>query len=82
MKVTKIDLRRIIREEKNKLLKEQLVPIELIEQLNSSMTAILDHIESTRPDLHPYDVPLEALEIIEQELEGFKEYLGSGYNAG
>ena len=83
MKVTKRQLRRIIKEEKVKLLKEQHVPTGLIENLNDAMTAILDFIENNSDPsvLDPEDVPLEALQIIEDEVAGFKEYLGMGYTA-
>ena len=82
MKITKRQLRRIIKEEKRKLITEQSVPTGLIEGLNDAMTAILDHLENNadrRAD--PEDIPLRALEIIEEEVAGFKEYLGSGYDA-
>ena len=61
---------------------EQRVPQGLIENLNNAMTAILDHLENNadrRAD--PEDIPLQALEIIEEEVAGFREYLGSGYDA-
>jgi hypothetical protein len=82
MKITKQQLKRIIKEEKRKLLKEQSVPDSLVEALSDAMTAILDHLENNAElRLDPEDVPLQALEIIEGAVEGFKEYLGSGYNA-
>jgi histone H3/H4 len=81
MKITKRQLRRIIKEEKHMLLKEQRIPMGLIENLNNAMTAILDFVENNadRNALHPDDVPMEALEIIEEEVAGFKEYLATGY---
>ena len=80
MKITKRQLRRIIKEEKLKLMTEQNVPTGLIEGLNDAMTAILDHLENNSTSA-PEDIPLEALQIIEEEVAGFKEYLGSGYDA-
>ena len=77
MKISKSQLRRIIKEEKQRLLSEQAVPQSLLEQLTAAMTAILDHVENTS-GLHPDDVPLEVKEIIENEVAGFMEYLGSG----
>lgn len=83
MKITKRQLKRIIKEEKRKLITEQSVPIGLIENLNNAMTAILDHLENNADSrIDPEDIPLLALEIIEEEVAGFKEYLGSGYDAG
>lgn len=79
MKITKRQLKRIIKEERSKLLCEQGVPIGLIEGLNNAMIAILDHLENHDTRLHPEDVPLEALQIIEEEVAGFKEYLATGY---
>ena len=81
MKISKQQLKKIIKEEKQKLLKEQNVPTGLIENLNDAMTAILDHVENNidLSKLDPDDVPMEALQIIEDEVAGFKEYLGMGY---
>ena len=82
MTITKRQLKRLIREERRKLMTEQRVPQGLIENLNNAMTAILDHLENNadrRAD--PEDIPLQALEIIEEEVAGFREYLGSGYDA-
>ena len=75
MRVTKRQLKRIIKEEKRRLA-EQAVPQGLLEQLTAAMTAILDHGANTS-GMHPDDVPLEVKELIENEVAGFKEYLGS-----
>jgi len=83
MKITKRQLRKIIKEEKLMLITEQSVPQGLIENLNNAMIAILDHLENNADQrVDPEDIPLQALEIIEEEVAGFKEYLGSGYDAG
>ena len=57
------------------------MPTGLVENLNGAMTAILDLLENNADPsvLDPEDVPLRALEIIEEEVAGFKEYLGMGY---
>jgi len=83
MKITKRQLRKIIKEEKLMLITEQSVPQGLIENLNNAMIAILDYLENNADQrVDPEDIPLQALEIIEEEVAGFKEYLGSGYDAG
>jgi len=83
MKITKRQLRKIIKEEKLMLITEQSVPQGLIENLNNAMIAILDYLENNADQrVDPEDIPLQALEIIEEEVAGFKEYLGSGYDVG
>jgi len=71
MKITKRQLRRIIKEEKNKLLSEQNnVPQRLLEDLDNAMYAILKNLE-TSGNMDPRDVSEAAAQIIQNELNGF-----------
>tara|TARA_Y100000817_G_C16479434_1_gene377398 strand:+ start:214 stop:543 length:330 start_codon:yes stop_codon:yes gene_type:complete len=82
MKITRNQLRQIIKEERAALLSESVrVPPEYIEDLNRTMTSILEWIEDvshpSTADWHPEDVPRKALEVIEREVAGFRESLAN-----
>ncbi len=72
MKLTKPELRRIIQEEHRRMLSEQNVPQQLIEDLSKAMYAILGNLE-TYGDMDPLDVAPHAAQIIQDELNGFIE---------
>ena len=81
MKISKRQLRRIIKEEKNKLLKEQSSPQGLIEQLYAVMEDIgYFYVES---DDHSPESQAEAAQVLRDEVEGFIESAlpdaGGGY---
>jgi hypothetical protein len=61
MKITKRQLRRLIREEKAKLLAERTVPQTLIENLNAALEAVWQSAESDG----------DAEEVIREEVDGF-----------
>ena len=78
MKITKRQLRRIIKEEKTKILSEQNnVPQRLLEDLDNAMYAILKNLE-TYGDMDPQDVAPAAVQIIQNELNGFYDATGTG----
>ena len=83
MKITKRQLRILIREEKQRLLSEEInVPQGMIERLNDVMMEIFYAVEAEvekNPEVwHPDDIPLYVNEIIEDQVAGFAEWLGSG----
>jgi hypothetical protein len=71
MRVTKRHLRRIIKEERNKLLKEQSSPQGLLEQLYAAMEDI-GYFYVERGD-HSPESQAEAAQILRDEVEGFIE---------
>jgi hypothetical protein len=81
MKISKRQLRRIIKEERNKLLKEQSTPQGLIEQLYAAMEEI-GYFYVERDD-HSPESQAEAAQVLRDEVEGFIESAlpdaGGGY---
>ena len=65
MKITKRQLRRIIKEEKAKLINEQGIPQGLIENLYNAMQAIHDQ----NPDI--------GVDVIMEEVSGFMDSIGA-----
>ena len=83
MKIKKSQLRRIIKEEKSKVLFESVsVSQTRIENLNNAMMeifyAVEAHVKKNSESLHPDDIPLYTKDIIEEQVFGFAEWLGSG----
>ncbi len=77
MKITKRQLKRIIKEEKNKLLSEQNnVPQRLLEDLDNAMYAILKNLE-TSGGMYQQNLSEAAPKIIQTELNGFLNIAGS-----
>ena len=81
MKITKRQLRRIIKEEKVKLLAEQTTPQSLIEQLYAVMEEIgYFHVEGGE---HSPESQAYAAQVLRDEVEGFIESAlpdaGGGY---
>lgn len=73
MKLTKRQLRRIIKEEKVKLLNEQSVPQDLLEELNSVMGRIYNAVASGPTELDPEE---DTANLILSEVEGFLDSIG------
>lgn len=71
MKVTKRQLIRIIKEEKQRLLKEQSTPQSLIEQLYGAMEEI-GYFYVERAD-HSPESQAAAAQVLRDEVEGFIE---------
>jgi len=80
MKITKRQLRRIIKEEKTKLLKEQSTPQGLIEQLYAVMEDI-GYFYVDRAD-HSPESQTEAAQVLRDEVEGFIETALPGAKRG
>ncbi len=73
MKITKRQLRRIIKEEKAKLLNEQSVPQALLEELNDVMGRIYNAVVSGPTELDPEE---DTANLILSEVEGFLDSIG------
>ena len=73
MKLTTKQLRRIIKEEKVKLLNEQSVPQDLLEELNSVMGRIYNAVASGPTELDPEE---DTANLILSEVEGFLDSIG------
>ena len=71
MKITKRQLQRIIKEERNKFLKEQSVPQNLIEQLYAAMEDI-GYFYAVKSGVSP-ESQAEAARVLRDEVEGFIE---------
>jgi len=73
MKITKRQLRRIIKEETAKLLSEQSVPQALLEELNDVMVRIYNAVASGPTELDPEE---DTANLILSEVEGFLDSIG------
>ena len=73
MKLTTKQLRRIIKEEKVKLLNEQSVSQDLLEELNSVMGRIYNAVASGPTELDPEE---DTANLILSEVEGFLDSIG------
>jgi len=81
MRVSKRQLKRIIKEEKIQLLVEQGVPLSLIERLNSAMNDILEQAHLER-EVDESAADQLAADIIMEEVWGFMESIGMQGYAG
>ena len=81
MKITKRQLRRIIKEEKSKFLNEQYVSQSVLENLNDAMQAVYNEVAKNLDSHGRYDEMDEDPEtiasgIVNDEVEGWMDSLG------
>ena len=74
MKITKRQLRRIIKEEKTKLLHEQFVSQSVLENLNSAMQAVYDEVARNLDSMGEPEVIASG--IINDEVQGWMDSMG------
>ena len=75
MKITKRQLRRIIKEEKSKLLNEQFVSQTVLENLNSAMQAVYDEVANNLDSMDE-EPEVIASGIINDEVQGWMDSMG------
>ena len=75
MKITRRQLRRIIKEEKSKLLNEQYVSQSALENLNDAMQAVYNEVarNSSMDDEDPETI---ATGIVNDEVQGWMDSMG------
>ena len=81
MRITKRQLRRIIKEEKTKILNEQYVSQSVLENLNSAMQAVYDEVTRNLETHGQYDEMDEEPEVIasgivNDEVQGWMDSMG------
>ena len=75
MKITKRQLKRIIKEEKTKLLNEQFVSQTVLENLNSAMQAVYDEVANNLDSMDE-EPEVIASGIINDEVQGWMDSMG------
>jgi len=75
MKITKRQLRRIIREEKQKLLSEQYVSQSVLENLSLAMNAVYDEVAQNIESMNE-EPEVIASGIVNDEVQGWMDSMG------
>jgi hypothetical protein len=75
MKITKRQLKRIIKEEKSKFLNEQYVSQSVLENLNDAMQAVYNEV-ARNSSMDDEDPEVIASGIVNDEVQGWMDSLG------
>ena len=75
MKITRRQLRRIIREEKQKLLSEQYVSQSVLENLSLAMNAVYDEVAQNIESMNE-EPEVIASGIVNDEVQGWMDSMG------